>query len=413
MDGLSKFFENPMIQKYMLALGAGMMNQPTFGRSVGNGMQLASQVAIDDISNRQNEALIEKRRQQQLQDALSNQKALYEYKKQIDDEQTAKQRDQINSVIDALGLDGKQSNMMKLVAQYDPSAISSVLSGKLNGDKQWELKNDQVNGGFVKFNPSTGEIAPVATEVPTPYSNVTTPTASVNPGVARPRNLFDVSGMSPKTKQLYQEAQVKADVDNLAKQRSTAQEFVANDQNYDSNRQQIFDALDQMESHLKGDENFRKNDWLWGNLPDNSITNTIRSNVTEDKNNGLLKRDINAQVFDLIRQMAQAGGSSKIFDSNAEREALNSTILDPKTPYETKLEAIQSLRKKAELADQQYQTKRNYNYDMLGLELPKGNSKSKNNIISIPTNGKAIGSTGMMGGKRIRVVGANQIEVLD
>lgn len=418
----SSFASNPMIQKYLFAMGAGMMNQPTFLYGLGNGVREGNATAIDDIQGRQ-EAAAEmaafKARQQAEYEAGVN---MYKFKR--DDARTEAERTALGYVpiLKEMGVD--EELIRNMPADVLNQIGDAIIKQQFTPDKdtKWQLQSNPVTGEMYMFNPSDpSQTMPFGGQSSASQQSQSAPSGSPSapPGwntgfLPEPAN--PLQGKMNYEKQLQIAAeQEKMQAEAQAKRIEEAKQFVSQDQTYNQSHQSINDSFNRMSSSLEGDNQFRNNDWLWKNLPDNKLVNNIRTDISTDPNMGNLEREVNSSVFDKIKEMSSAGSSSKIFDSNAERQALNSTIMDPTTPYETKKAAIQQLRRKSDEAAAIYQAKRAEMYSRLGLPVPEQGASAmpKTKVIQMNTGNKPVGSTGTINGKRIRVVAPNQIEVLD
>lgn len=421
MAGFADILSNPLIQKYMLAMGAGMMNQPTFMHGLGSGIRAGNGVAIEDLiaaRDAQSEMEMYKQKQQ-----AEYEQGLNMYKFKRDDARTEAERSAIGYVpiLKEMGVDEEMIRQMPadVLNQIGEAVIKQQFKG--TGDTKWQLQSNPVTGEMFYFNPENpgmtvpfGGQGQAAPQVQSDASGAPPGWNTGNNALPTPAN--PLQGKMNYDKQLDIAAQQqKMEAELQQKRLQEAKDFVSQDQSYNQTRENINGSFSRMSNFLEGDKNFRNNDWLWGNLPDNKLANGIRSEITTDPNLSNLEREVNSSVFDKIKEMSAAGGSSKIFDSNAERQALNSTIMDPNTPYETKKEAIAALRRKSDEAVQSYQTRRAEMYQRLGLPVPESpeSAQPKPKIIKMNTGNKPIGATGTINGKRIRVVGPNEIEVLD
>jgi len=416
--GFPDLLSNPMIQKYMLAMGAGMMNQPTLMHGVGSGIRAGNGVTIEDMNSVRDA-------QQQLDLFKQRQQAEYDmglnmYKMKRDSDRTDAERTAIGYVpiLKELGINEDMIRNMpaNVLNQIGESVIKQQFAP--SKETKWQLQSNPVTGEMYLFNPENpAQTMPFGGQSASQASTSSTgapPGWNTGTALPEPSNPLQAKMNYDKQRDIAAQQQ-KMEQEALQKRLQEAKDFISQDATYNATRNNINDSFSRMSGYLEGDKNFRNRDWLWSNLPDNKLVNSIRSETTTDPNLGNLEREVNSSVFDKIKEMSSAGGSSKIFDSNAERQALNSTIMDPNTPYETKKEAIAALRRKSDEAVSSYQARRAEMYQRLGLPVPNapGSAQPAPKIIKTNTGNKPIGATGTINGKRIRVVGPNEIEVLD
>lgn len=416
--GFPDLLSNPMIQKYMLAMGAGMMNQPTFMHGIGNGIRGGNAVTINELEANQEAQRQMEAFKQKAETEYNQGVNMYKFKR--DDMRTDSERTALGYVpiLKELGVDEDMIRNMPadVLNQIGEAVIKQQFAPQK--DTKWQLQSNPVTGEMFLFNPEnpaqTMPFGGQGSAVPQVSSTGAPPGWNAGSNLPEPSNPLQAKMNYDKQLDIAAQQQ-KMEAELQQKRIQEAKDFVSQDQTYNQTRDNINGSFGRMSQYLEGDKNFRNNDWLWSNLPDNKLANNIRSEITTDPNMANLEREVNSSVFDKIKEMSAAGGSSKIFDSNAERQALNSTIMDPNTPYETKKEAIAALRRKSDEAVQSYQARRAEMYQRLGLPVPDApdSAKPAPKIIKMNTGNKPIGSTGTMNGKRIRVVAPNEIEVIE
>lgn len=426
----------------LLAAGIKMMQASTNQRqpiSVGSVLGAGFEGGMQGMQYK-----LDQQSEQQHQNALfDQQKKMVDLKRQYDFDDQKRKADGLRQVLSGIQIDPekiKQNPLLGIVtdpnsANIDPEIYSDLAS---QAYKSFVTKPDKIH---TTFNPVFGnilqyddagniyqpDIAQGSNNVQTqvPQNNISRSTSvpalpgwntkSTNTGVDFPNPI------SPKQALEVQMAQVRLAQDAAKRQQEAeearieeARKFIEADKTRAINNQELFDRIDRMQQYLELD-NKSKNELPWSLVPDNEVFNEWRGRITTDPGYKGLKREIDTFAYDKIREMGEAGGSSKVFDSDAERKALNSTIMDPTAPYADKVEAIKQLRRKAEQADKLYQNKLNEMYKRLGMEAPKSEQKAeaKKNVISVNTGNKPVGSTGMMNGKKIRVIAPGQVEVLE
>ncbi len=148
---------SPILTKFLLSMGAGMQNQPTFGRAMGSGVQAGNQSLIDSISDQQKEAELEQRAQKQQLAELARQKSVMQM--QYDHGRTIAQK--ILNGVDQSTLKDKDKTMLTAASQTgDPSAvwhtINAILGPKSKADRNYgPIQAMKVDGrtAFYQTNP--------------------------------------------------------------------------------------------------------------------------------------------------------------------------------------------------------------------------------------------------------------------
>ena len=401
-SGGGGFFASPLIQQYLLGAGAGMMNQPTFMHAIGGGVQGGSAAALDEIKRKQMIDAENAKNVMSLMSSFAKHKNEKAYEKTLKDQDDAATAKSYVPFLEKAGIDTSPMNPTAIIKTYE----------QLN---QEQFKPKDIT---TSFNPITGEMVQSdkrgnlygtngsqLTGTPQVSAPTTAPTGWSNGGLPAPSD--PKQALQNYTTQLdiaqkAQEKQNQLQADKL----EAAKQFAIKDQSYGLNQMSVHQDLASMEQALEADHKFQSTDPIWSHLPDSQLVNETRAKITADPNLGVLTGAVNRKFPEKLQQLSEAGGSSKSADSNVERAGLMATIMDVNQPYEAKKQALARLRQDTERATELYKKNREHHYGVLGQRAPGLDGKG----LSMPTGNKPIGSTGMLNGKRVRVIGKDQVE---
>ncbi|WAK01879.1 hypothetical protein [Methylobacter sp. YRD-M1] len=130
----SEIFKNPLIQQYLLAAGAGMMNQPTFGHAVGGGIQAGSAAALDVLQRKQAAEATQELYKQRQQAEIDQQNARFDQQRSL-----LQYENDMNRTNDERRAIGSYSILSK--AGMDDDTLRSLDATTINGLAAQVLSN--------------------------------------------------------------------------------------------------------------------------------------------------------------------------------------------------------------------------------------------------------------------------------
>jgi hypothetical protein len=414
-SGVGEFFKSPLIQQYLLAAGAGMMNKSSFGQAVGSGIQNGSQAAINEIQRQQEEKMRNDYFVKQQQAAFTAHKQNSEYDK---GEKQAEEQDQAisnaklltDNGVDITGLNAKTVNNLAaqlIDQQFKPEKQTTYVPVQKpgGGGVDWvDPKNpSNVYGGTQQLSDQPKATQP---EVNTNNGGVVPPGWKGSVSTSKPLSFNNQEAIDKKVAETTIEQNTKQfEADRkLMDGDSSKRASILNKAN---NFADINNNLSAYEAQLGGHA---------GNpLIDNNVTFNAQAALGTNPIVSKLKQDNGQVMVDTIKSYKSENGIAPTQMMNTEKEwERQSAAAVGDGSIAARKEAAAKLQRAYKQDLIEHESLRQKAAANLGVEykpLFDINTIPGPKIISMPTGNKPIGSTGKLpNGKKIRVIGPDQIE---